>query len=80
MGDYAPGDLSRAVNVDGNNQAIAEMIEKVAEPPVLIFSVDVAHAEAIAKAINDRYKRPYATALSAHSKDREESCISFQTG
>lgn len=71
MGDYAPGDLERAVNVDKCNDALAEIVSGIAELPCLIFAVDVAHAEAIAEAINKRCGN-IARALSAKSKDRNE--------
>ena len=74
MGDYAPGELERAVNVDGCNKAIAEIVSKIAEPPVLIFAVDVAHAEALAAVI------PGAKALSAKSQDRAETVAAFREG
>lgn len=88
MGDYAPGELERAVNVDGCNLAISEIVENIAELPALIFAVDVAHAEAIAKAINDRMGNtwswdknvPYAVALSAQSKKRSEVVDAFKRG
>jgi len=74
MGDYAPGDLERAVNVDKCNDAIAEIVAGIAEPPVLIFAVDVAHAKAIAAKI------PGARALSAESQDRAEVVAAFKRG
>lgn len=74
MGDYAPSDLERALNVDKCNDAIAEIVANIAEKPVLIFAVDVAHAESIAKKI------PGAKALSAKSKDRTESVEAFKRG
>lgn len=64
LGDYSPGELERAVNVESCNKAVAEIVKNVAELPGLIFAVDVAHAEAIASEI------PGAVALSAKSKDR----------
>ena len=74
MGDYAPGELERAVNVDKCNDAIAEIVANIAEPPVLIFAVDVAHARAIAERI------PGAKALSAESRDRAEVVEAFKRG
>lgn len=74
MGDYAPGELERAVNVDSCNTAIAEIVESLAEKPVLIFAVDVAHAEAIAKKI------PGAKALSAKSQDRAAVVEAYKAG
>ncbi len=74
MGDYATGDLSRALNVDACNDAIAEIVATIAEPPVLIFAVDVAHAEALAAKI------PGAVALSAKSENRAEVVEAFKAG
>ena len=74
MGDYAPGELERAVNVDKCNDAIAEIVANLATPPVLIFAVDVAHAEAIAAKI------PGAVALSAKSADRAAAVAAFRRG
>ena len=66
MGDYAADALAQAFNVDKCNQALAEVVASLAEPPVLIFAVNVAHAEAIAAGV------PGAKALSGESRDREE--------
>lgn len=74
MGDYAPKDLDRAVNVDKCNDAIAEIVKNIAELPAIIFAVDVAHAEAIAERI------PGARALSAASKDRNEVVDAYKRG
>jgi hypothetical protein len=74
MGDYAPRDLERAVNVDKCNDAIAEIVQNIAELPALIFAVDVAHAQAIADRI------PGAVALSAVSKDRNEVVEAYKRG
>jgi hypothetical protein len=74
MGDYSPGELERAVNIDKCNQAIAEIVANIAELPALIFAVDVAHAQAIAEYI------PGAVALSAASKDRHEVVAKFKNG
>lgn len=74
MGDYAPKDLDRAVNVDKCNDAIAEIVSGIAELPCLIFAVDVEHAKAIAERI------PGAVALSAESKDRAEVVEAYKRG
>ena len=74
MGDYSPSELGRVVNVESCNKAIAEVVRNIAEPPVLIFAVDVAHAEAIAKCI------PGAVSLSAESKDRSEVVEAYKRG
>ena len=85
MGDYAASDLERVLNVDRCNDAIAEAVANIAEPPVLIFAVDVAHARDIAAAINrklwnPRYPNGYARYLSAESKDREDVVRQYMSG
>jgi superfamily II DNA or RNA helicase len=79
MGDYAPGDLERAVNVDKCNDALAEIVSGIAELPCLIFAVDVAHAEAIAEAIN-KHCGNIARALNANSPDRNEVVEAYKRG
>ena len=74
MGDYSPKDLDRVVNVDKCNDAIAEIVDKLAELPCLIFAVDVSHAKAIAERI------PGAVALSADSRDRNEVIEAYKRG
>lgn len=51
MGDYAPGELEKAVNIEGANKAIAEAYQHYAKGPTLIFAAGVAHAKAIAACI-----------------------------
>lgn len=85
MGDYAASDLERVLNVDRCNDAIAEAVANICEPPVLIFAVDVKHAQDIATAINKklwnpRYPNGYARALSAESKDRENVVRQYMDG
>jgi hypothetical protein len=74
MGDYSSKDLDRVVNVDKCNDAIAEIVQNIAELPCLIFAVDVEHAKAIAERI------PGAVALSAESKDRNEVVGKYKRG
>jgi len=85
MGDYAASDLERVLNVDKCNDAIAEAVANIATPPVLIFAVDVRHANAIADAINKRlwspnYPKGYARAVSANSKDRADVIADYMAG
>lgn len=85
MGDYAASDLERVLNVDKCNDAIAEAISNIAEPPVLIFAVDVRHAHAIAETINKKlwnpkYPKGYARAVSANSKDRADVIADYMRG
>lgn len=85
MGDYATSDLERVLNVDRCNDAIAEAIGSLADIPVLIFAVDVAHAHAIADTINKRlwnpkYPKGYARAVSGQSKDRDELVREYMAG
>lgn len=74
MGDYSPKDLDRVVNVDKCNDAIAEIVQNIAELPCLIFAVDVEHAKAIAERI------PGAVALSAESRDRNDVVEAYKRG
>jgi hypothetical protein len=63
-GDYAPGELDKAM--DGTADAIAEAYHKYAKGATLIFAVSVNHAEEIAKKI------PGAVVVTAKTKDRAE--------
>lgn len=85
MGDYAASDLERILNVDRCNDAIAEAVANLADPPVLIFAVDVAHARAVADTINrkiwnPKYPKGYARAVSGQSKDRDELVREYIAG
>ena len=51
LGDYAPEQLEKAVNIETANKAVAEAYKLYAKPPVLIFCASVAHAEALASHI-----------------------------
>lgn len=64
MGDYAPGELEKAM--DGTADAIAEAYHKHAKGATLIFAVSVAHAEEIAKKI------PGAVVVTGKTKDRAD--------
>ena len=74
LGDFNQGDLSKAVNIVSANKAIAEIVKKEANLPVLIFAVDVAHAHALAEEIDG------AVALDATSQNRAEVLDSFKRG
>lgn len=63
-GDYAPGELDKAM--DGTADAIAEAYRKHAKGATLIFAVSVNHAEEIAKRI------PGAVVVTAKTKDRAD--------
>ncbi|MBQ9526885.1 MAG: DEAD/DEAH box helicase [Fretibacterium sp.] len=73
LGDYAPGELDAAVNIDGANKAVAEAFAKYAEPPALIFCTSVDHAERLAKLI------PGAVAVKG-GEDRAETVAAFARG
>ena len=73
LGDYAPGELDRAVNIEGANRAVAEAFEKYAEPPALVFCASVDHAEKLARLI------PGAVAVKG-GEDREETVKHFIDG
>lgn len=64
MGDYAPGELEKAM--DGTADAIAEAYQKHAKGATLIFAVSVNHAEEIAKKI------PGAVVVTGKTKDRAD--------
>ena len=51
LGDFAPDQLEKAVNIEAANKAVAEAYRLYAKPPVLIFCASVAHAEALASHI-----------------------------
>lgn len=61
-GDYAPGELDKAM--DGTADAIAEAYRKYAKGATLIFAVSVNHAEEIARRI------PGAVVVTGKTKDR----------
>lgn len=65
MGDYAPGELSEAMNKDSLNDAIAEAYYKYAKGATLIFAASVDCAKEIAKRIDG------AVAITAETKDRQ---------
>lgn len=71
MGDYAPGELEKAMNVDSQNKAIAEAYEKYGKGQTLIFATSVEHAHAIANEIEG------AVVVSAETKDRQSILTKF---
>ena len=66
MGDYAPGELEKAMNIEGQNDAIAQAYRDYAKGQTLIFAVSVAHAKAIAAKI------PGAVVVDANTPNRAE--------
>ena len=73
LGDYAPDDLERAINIESANKAIAEAYRLYAKPPALIFCASVAHAQALASLI------PGAVAVKG-GEDRSETVQAFSEG
>ena len=73
LGDYAPDQLEKAVNIEGANRAVAEAYRLYAKPPVLIFCASVAHAEALASHIDG------AVAVRC-GEDRSEIVQAFSEG
>lgn len=71
MGDFAPGELDKAMNQEVLNQAIFDAYKKYAKGQTLIFACSVKHAEAIAEKI------PGAIAVTAETKNREEIIKKF---
>ena len=80
MGDYSQSELERVVNVDSCNKAIAQCVKQLSELPAIVFCVDVAHAEAVAKAICEECGDGFAKALSAKSADRADAVRAFRNG
>ncbi len=73
LGDYAPGELEKAVNIDSANKAIADIYRRYAKGSTLIFAVSVAHAEAIAEKI------PGAVPITG-GQDRSKAVEAFARG
>ncbi len=73
LGDYAPDDLERAINIESANKAIVEAYRLYAKQPALIFCASVAHAEALANHI------PGAVAVRG-GEDRSETVQAFSEG
>lgn len=71
MGDFATGELEKAMNTDVLNGAIAEAYQKYAKGQTLIFATSVEHARSIAELI------PGAVAVTADTKNREELIKKF---
>ena len=73
LGDYAPDDLERVINIESANEAIAEAYSLYAKPPVLIFCASAANAEALANHILG------AVAVRG-GEDRSETVQAFSEG
>lgn len=71
MGDFATGELDKAMNTDILNGAIAEAYKKYAKGQTLIFATSVEHAQNIAKEIDG------AVAVTAETKNRAELIQKF---
>ena len=71
-GDYAPGELDRAM--DGTADAIAEAYRTMARGATLIFAVSVRHAEEIAAKIHG------AVVVTGETKNRAEIVQAFTEG
>ena len=71
MGDFATGELDKAMNTDILNGAISEAYKKYAKGQTLIFATSVEHAQNIAKLI------PGAVAVTADTKNRAELIKKF---
>ncbi len=71
MGDFATGELEKAMNTDILNGAIAEAYEKHAKGQTLVFATSVEHAENIAKKIKG------AVAVTAETKNRADLIEKF---
>lgn len=73
MGDFAPGELEKAMNIEAANKAIADAYAEYAKGQTLIFAASVAHAKAIADRI------PGAMAVIG-GEDREHLVQGFKEG
>ncbi|MBQ7263345.1 MAG: DEAD/DEAH box helicase family protein [Synergistaceae bacterium] len=73
LGDYAPGELAAAVDIEGANRAVADTFAKWGEPPALIFCASVDHARNLAALI------PGAVAVKG-GEDRTETVAAFARG
>ena len=71
MGDFATGELDKAMNKYILNGAIAEAYEIYAKGQTLIFATSVEHAQNIAKLIDG------AVAVTANTKNRAEIIQKF---
>lgn len=71
MGDYAPGELDKAMNIESHNAAIAEAYRTYAKGQTLIFATSVEHARNIAKLI------PGAVSVTGDTKDRRRIIGAF---
>lgn len=71
MGDFATGELDKAMNTDILNGAIAEAYQKHAKGQTLIFATSVEHAQNIAKLIDG------AVTVTADTKNRAEIINKF---
>ena len=71
MGDFATGELDKAMNTDILNGAIAEAYQKYAKGQTLIFATSVEHAQNIAKLIDG------AIAVTADTKNRAQLIQKF---
>lgn len=72
MGDFAPGELEKAM--DGTEDAIAEAYRKYAKGPTMIFAASVEHANKIAAKI------PGAAVVTGETKDRASIVKAFSDG
>lgn len=72
MGDYAPGELEKAM--DGTEDAIAQAYRKYAKGPTIIFAASVDHANKIAEKI------PKAAVVTGETTDRASIIQRFTNG
>jgi len=72
MGDYAPGELERAM--DGTSDAIAEAYRTLAKGSTLIFATSISHAEEVAQRI------PGAVVVTGKTQNRQAIVRDFTEG
>lgn len=73
MGDYAPGELDKALNQAKLNGAIKEVYKDIAKGKTLIFAVSVEHSNAIAEIIGEE-----AISVVGDTKNRDEILEKFK--
>ncbi len=81
QGDFATGELARAVNTPGRNQLIAHKLRELApDRPTLVFCVDVAHTLDMAETLRKHGFLAEAVYGSMHPDERKNALERFTNG
>ena len=75
MGDYAPGELEKAMNQNKINGAIKEVYDELAVGKTLIFAVSVEHSNSIAEILGDK-----AISVVGDTQNRDQIVEDFKNG